>query len=265
MLQSNIRGCGAPYTVSKESEDNVYKPGTLGLLSYVKGVDLDYPNVVYFFVVTVRRGKGGKQRLDFNEISFPIFNTPNLIDLSKKKEFMPPLDRRYFVMTETLPLVFSHALNMDGHDFLAWSCCHAKYLSQLRKTTNGFRMWPKDKKHVMNVMNSMDNYMNSQHFDEEQRQNTYNHYTDGEARDKFIRKMRHISSALTQCHVSYKQRVAKAELEAIMHINKNLKAFGADKKEAGDARIYHEKKYKKISQLINMQRANKNKSASKLF
>jgi len=260
ILQSNISGCGVPYQVNTDSEDGVYKPGTLGLLSFVKGKDLDYPNVIYFHVVTVRRGKGGKERLDFNEISFPVFNTKKTVELSKKGERMPKLDRRYYVMIEPLPLPFGHSSLMDGRGFLAWACCHAKYLSQLRRSTSGFRMWPKDGKHIMNIMSQMNDYMNSSNYNEEQRGDMFDKYTSEGMREDFVRKMRKISSALVQSHVTYKLKTAKLELDAITHIYKNASEFGVDKKIVEATHRHHNTKLEKITQLRDKQRLNKGKA-----
>lgn len=259
ILQSNISGCGVPYKVGTNSEDGVYKPGTLGLLSFVKGRDLDFANVVYFHVITIRRGKGGKQRLDFNEISFPIFNTKNIMEMSKTADHMPPLDRRYYVVIEPQPLSFNHTMEMDGHDFLAWACCHAKYLSQLRRATSGFRMWPKDNKHIMNIMSAMNDYM-SGNYNDEQHVDMFEKYTAGGVREDFVRKMRKISSALAQSHVTYKLKTAKLEYDAIVHVHKNAKLFGVDKKTADATLKHHTTKLEKITQLRDRQRHNKSKA-----
>lgn len=259
ILQSNIGGCGVPYKVTGDAKDNIYKPGTLGLLSYVKGNDMDYPNVVYFNVVTVRRGKGGKQRLDFNEVSFPVFNTENIVKLSEEGEYMPSLTRHYYVMMDTLPINFTHIAEMPGHDFLAWGCCLSKYLSQLRRTTNGFRMWPKDNGHIINVMSSMDDYMSSNR-DQEHRDDAFERYTSNEMRDSFVRKVRRISSSLVQSHVTYKLRVAKMEYNAVATILENVKLFGVDKKVANNTLTHHRKKFEKINQLRDLQRRNKGKA-----
>ena len=264
ILQSNIGRCGAAYKVKKDTKDGTYKPGSLGLISFVKGKDMDYGNIVYFYVITTRRGKGGKQRLDFNELSCPVFDTDNIVKLSEKKEYMPALDRRYYVLLKLLPQSFDDIQNMGAHDYLAWACCQAKYLDKLRSRINRFSMWPKSGDHIMNIIKSMDHYLGND-FSEEQKQGTIEQYSSPGMREQFLQNMRKLACSMVQGHIGYKQRVAKIELDAATHIFKNVSAFGVTKKLADATYRHHKDKLTKISYLLDKQKSNKRAANKKLF
>ena len=64
ILKSGVMISGAKFTVSDDSTDGTFGPGTTGFMAFVKGKDKDYSNVFFKRAVITRRGKTGKPRIN---------------------------------------------------------------------------------------------------------------------------------------------------------------------------------------------------------
>lgn len=137
-LINSILRPGTKFVVTPDSVDNCYGPGTTGFISFVKGRDNKFPNVVYYEVVIVRRGKTGKQRIEIGEISTPVFNIDQFPDA---KVEMPEEKRKFYVnieksddacVTEMMPI-----------NFLGWVASQCQYLTKLNSRVKQPEVWPK--------------------------------------------------------------------------------------------------------------------------
>jgi len=86
LLSHTILPSGALFIARDMIKDKTFPPGTMGCHSFIMGPDSADPNIVFHKVVTTRRGKRGKARLNFDLILSQIFDVPELLPESKEDE-----------------------------------------------------------------------------------------------------------------------------------------------------------------------------------
>lgn len=208
-IKSQLFHHGTKFTVTDRSEDGTYGPGTTGFVSYVKGFDQDFPNVAYLVVSIIRRGKGGKLRVENAEISTPIFDIENDV----LKENMPDEKRRYYVHIEPQPNPAT--LNdMLPVDFIGWAYAVSMFVNKLSRCAKHFKPWPNSSKHVLNrALNAGDMWQES----ETQAVEILSHL---EFREDFTREVRIMESTLVKSSLAYLSKIAGLEEAAAGHISK---------------------------------------------
>jgi len=204
-LNSQIFDIGTKFIVTDDTKDGTFGPGTTGFLSYVKGHDQDYSNVVYLNAVILKRGKTGKKRLDNNELSTPIFDIRD-DNISK---VMPEEKRRYYVHIEPVPLCKSSIQNLSDIDFIAWSHAWAMYVYKLSTRAKHIKSWPEDADHFLNRILNINEYY-SEDMEGEQASKAL--------REKFINSIRILESTLVRCALLYRVKVADLETRAIVNL-----------------------------------------------
>lgn len=83
-MTQSVQSTGDFFLVTNKIKDTIFPPGTAGFMSFVAGAGNKNPNVAYHKIITVRRGKKGKERLNINTIKTLIFNLPE-ISLSEEE------------------------------------------------------------------------------------------------------------------------------------------------------------------------------------
>lgn len=73
---------GTPFDINSGIKDSVFMPGTRGFVSFIQGPDYKNPNIVFLKSVVVRRGVGGKDRLNSNVLLCPVFKSKEIKDKS---------------------------------------------------------------------------------------------------------------------------------------------------------------------------------------
>jgi hypothetical protein len=210
IFRSQIFSVGTKFVVSENSLDGTFSPGTEGFISYVRGRDRDYPNVVFLKTVITKRGKSGKERLDQGEISTPIFD----LDSKAMSEILPDKKRKYFVHISPVESQCSSILEMSDIDYLAWANAYAMFLYQLNSRSQYISIWPEDSSDVVNKLLNIEEYYN------EDPDFIKAEYGNDERRCSSLHKMRLMESNLVKCYISYKQKTAKLEEAAITDILK---------------------------------------------
>jgi len=133
LLKCNITDAGSMFTVGESIKDTTFPPGTLGFTSFIQGPDYEIPNIVFQQVVTIRRGKGGKPRLNTNTLLCPIFP---LFPEHKKKVFTTDEERKYFVDLELVnpPLCnLTDPNKVPSIEFMGWVLARALFVKELDK------------------------------------------------------------------------------------------------------------------------------------
>lgn len=209
ILKSQLFRHGSKFVVTDESSDTTYGPGTTGFVSFVKGFDQDFPTVAYLVASIIRRGKGGKSRVERAELSTPIFD----IDNDVLKENMPDEKRRFYVHIKSLPNTCKIA-DMEPVDFVGWSFAAAMFICKLGSCAKHFKPWPTSPQSVLNqVLNANDMW-------QENEEHAIATLTSPEFREDFTRKIRIMESTLVKPALGYMSKVVSLEEAAITHILK---------------------------------------------
>mgnify|MGYP006304685681 CR=1 FL=1 len=205
ILNSHIFNTGTKFVVTDETTDGSFGPGTTGFVSYVKGKDRDFSNVVYLKAAIVQRGKTGKERLDFCEISTPIFEIPD----QDMATFMPDEKRRYYVHIKHAEDSVRSIVDMEEIDFLGWALSYAQYVFKLNSRAKRISVWPQDNNAVCNKMLNLCEYY------AEDADHTKESMANIAARHSFVQNIRMQESTLVKCCLSYMMKVAQIEAQAI--------------------------------------------------
>lgn len=205
ILNSHIFSTGTKFVVTDQTKDGTFGPGTTGFVSYVKGKDRDFPNVVYLKAVVVKRGKGGKERLNFSEISTPIFETSD-VDMT---DLMPDEKRRYYVHIEPERDVAHDVMKMEEIDFLGWALSYAQYIFKLNSRAKRISVWPQENNAICNRILNLEEYYS------EDPEHTKEVMANLGARTSFVQNIRIKESTLVKCCLSYMLKIAQLEEAAI--------------------------------------------------
>ena len=209
-LKNNILKPGTKFIVTPNSIDNCYGPGTTGFISFVKGRDNKFPNVVYYDVTIVRRGKTGKERVETGELSAPIFDLKEFPDT---KIEMPEPKRKFYVEIEKQDAACVTA--MTAIDFLGWAVSQCQFLNKLNSRVNQPVVWPKDPHHPANRVRTIV----PSHFDEHPNK-IKEEFTEKETRFDIVFKLRKLESLLIKCCLFYVVQTASVEQAAIQQMIK---------------------------------------------
>lgn len=209
IISSNVFSTGTKFVVTEKTSDGSFGPGTTGVVSYVKGKDRDFPNVIYLKVAITKRGKTGKERLDFCEISTPIFE-PDGVDMSG---FMPFEKRRYYVHIEQAKDSVCNIMQMSNIDFMGWALSYAHYIFKLNSRAKRISVWPNENKSICNSMLNLCEYYN------EDPEHAKEVLANTPTRVNFINEVRIKESTLVKCCLSYMLKVAQLEHAAIREIS----------------------------------------------
>lgn len=208
-IKSQLFHHGSKFIVTGESEDSTYGPGTTGFISFVKGFDQDFPNVAYLVVSIVRRGKGGKLRVERAEISTPIFE----FDSEILKENMPDEKRRFYVHIEGQQNL-ANVNDMSSVDFIGWAFAISMFVNKLSQCSKHFKPWPNSSNHVLNkALNASDIWSESEEYAIESLSNL-------DFRNSFVREARIMESTLVKSSLGYMSKVAGLEEAAAIHLLK---------------------------------------------
>lgn len=201
-ITSQIFNTGTKFVVTDDTKDSTFGPGTTGFVSYVKGHDQDYSNVIYLHAVVLKRGKTGKRRLDNSELSTPIFDLKD----ENIHKVMPEEKRRYYVHIEPILPCEDTIQNMSDIDFLGWAHSQTMYIHKLSTRAKHISSWPGDLDHFLNRILTINEYYSEDLGDE---------LFNPAFREKFAKSIRMLESTLVKCALSYMIKVADIERRAI--------------------------------------------------
>lgn len=215
-LSSNILYTGNKFVVTEKTVDGTFRPGTTGIVSYIKGIDTGCSNVVYLTAVILKRGKTGKSRIDLEQVSTPIFSFKTM----DSSEVMPDKKRKRYIFAEPDVQIYRTVHEMESLEFLGWASAWALYLQKLSKCTKPFCIWPKKSGDLMNKMLNISSYWY------ENAKYTIEDFCSHQQRDRFVKQMRTLESTLINCSLSYMIKVTESEVHAadyLIHYNNKAK------------------------------------------
>jgi hypothetical protein len=241
MLKSKIMVPGTKFVISEDTEDGSFGPGTTGVISYVKGHDQDFPNVYFLRAVIVRRGKGGKNRLEQADLSTPIFDT------GKKgmSKVLPENKRKYFVRIEPEVLPCVRVEDLERYDFLGWAFATTLFLQKLAGHAKHYRVWPESGDHILNKMKLLDDYYT------EDPDYVEESMTSQEIRREFLSILRPLQSTLALSTLIYMGRVSSLEKQAaeVLYHNHSKENFIAAKDSIAGAVKFSDYKKQRLIKL----------------
>lgn len=204
VLESNIKSPGTFFEVIEPTKDTTFGPGTRGIISYLHGFDRDYRNVAYIRFITLRRGKTGKDRIELNEITTPIFFTEDK-DMSS---ILPDMERKSYVLIEPVPFTVNSIDSFERMEFIGWATAYATFLKRLHSWVN-HNVWPKEKNHVLNRLCSLPEYF------AEDPDSAIDYWTPTEMRHAVVQQIRKMECTMSRLMMRYFKRMYDVEMSAI--------------------------------------------------
>lgn len=205
ILQSNLLEAGAKFVVTDKFKDNTFPPGTLGFVCQIKGVDDNYQNLAKASVTIIRRGKGGKPRLDFNNVLLPIF----MVDSENFNKIMPVEDsRKYFFHIERESNPINDVRSIDSLDFVGWASAMAQRVKKMSDSCK-HKKWPEDKAHpVRRILNNI-----GERFYENP-EKCLSEFGLVDFRLEFVDALRKMSSSMARIHLMFDITKVECEINA---------------------------------------------------
>lgn len=233
-LECNVQSCGIGFQVTDLFKDTTFQPGTTGFLSYIMGSDHNHPNIAFQQVVTTRRGKTGKARINSNMILSPIFKLPDV----DSEVLFPKTDERkeHFVDIVCEPDITAKLIGPDApidEPFLSWVFSRCLLVRELDKANypgdhkimssvglggggKQVYVWPKDK---ANVIRKFADQIERWH-NEGRTDSIIEEFSNPEAKQRLLHQLRTIESALIIPRMEYQRKVSGMLLDALDHLSK---------------------------------------------
>jgi hypothetical protein len=198
---------GTKFVVTPDVKETTFPPGTTAFMSSMLNPDMDYQDVASVRAVVIRRGKGGKARVNINSMHIPIFSDPRMLE----HDNYLPVGRRYYVHIDKEPAEEIDVMEMDEMDFLGWACAkswHLRHLATKIARKGSGRLWPSSKKEPVVAA-----YSFNERFEIDEAATLAN-FTNGAFRTDFVRTMRVLEATLSKCETEYQRKVAAAALNS---------------------------------------------------
>lgn len=145
MMKHNLIETGRPFQVVEPTEDSTFGVGTTGFFSYVDKNDSSFINLAMVRTVIIRRGKGGKERMDIARMYFPIFP----IEAKEFQKAMPDKGvRKAYVHIEPGEKI-GDAMMLPDIEYLGWATASVRRLKHMAEKCK-HHQWPGSSKHIMN-------------------------------------------------------------------------------------------------------------------
>lgn len=204
ILQSNLLEAGAKFVVTDRFKDNTFPPGTLGFICQIRGIDDNYQNLAKVSAMIVRRGKGGKPRLDLNNVSIPVF----MVDNENFNKILPIEDsRKYFFHIEREANPISDVRLIDSLDFVGWAAAMAHRVKKMSDNCR-HKKWPEDKANPVRRVMSMRDFFH------EHPEKCLEEFGRMDFRLEFIDTLRRMSSSMARIHLMFDISKVDCEINA---------------------------------------------------
>lgn len=235
ILECNIQPAGIPFSVTEKFKDTVFSPGTTGLTSYIMGPDHNNPNILFLQVVTTRRGKGGKPRINNNMILTPIYKVPRISD---ELLFPKAGDKKHFVDIEldlkATPKIFGQNNPIDDN-FLACLLSKSLFMRELDKVVYppehrimeslgmvGERKqvftWPKEKTDKLkNFVANVERWHNEGATD-----SIFEEFSNEASRQILLSSYQKVEAALVIPRLEYDRKICEVLLDALKYIEETV-------------------------------------------
>lgn len=237
---------GTKFIVTPEVKETTFSPGTTAFMAYMREPDMDYQDVVRIRAVVVRRGKGGMDRLNFNNMSIPVFNDERML----KHDNYLPVGKKHYVHIEEAPIAVTNVMEMSDMDFLGWASARAislQYFTANMAKKGAPKLWPKNNAAMPLVVASRLN----DYFESDKESSIIKFGKNLTFREEFIKEIRFLEAAAIKCYVVYQKLVASAVLNSARFMTyTNDKYFEVvDKKQAKNTIDFYDKKVKWLNKM----------------
>ena len=204
LLQSGILNTGTKFTISDRVKNPTHIPGTVGFISYFGRLDDSYQNVINVTVVLIRKGKTGKDRIEFSRLEIPIFT----FDSEAFSKIMPTTEnRKDFVYIEEEGNQYENLMDVSPLDFAGWATAMASKLKQMSVKCKHSK-WPSENKNPINKILRLPDY-----FPEDPPVYLESHSNE-EFRELFLGNARSMYSSMVKIHLDSDRSKVKCELNA---------------------------------------------------
>lgn len=205
ILQSQLLEPGAMFKATDGVKDNSFPPGSLGFISFIRGIDESYQDIAKICAVIIRCGKSGKDRVMNATISVPVF----FVDKSKEFDKLLPTDghRKGYIHTEReIPMV-SNIMELSPMHFLGYAVAMSKRIKHMSDQCK-HRRWPEAKSNPINVLKRMPDIF------EEDPPVYIEKFTGLSFRETFILEARRMISSLIRVQLQLDVTRAETEINA---------------------------------------------------
>jgi hypothetical protein len=203
ILKSNILRPGEKFIITDKSTDGKFLPGSIGFLSFVKGVDQQFVNVAHFSVVITKKGKSGKERIETADMSVPIFE----LGLPEDELTIPGPDRRFFTRMDHVTNNVQDVREMTTYDFIGWALAKVKFIHQLNSKAMYIKSWPQS--NVFNTVLELPNHFSDNPV------KTKEYFARADIVEELITVLNKTESKLAKCAIGYMHQTAMLEVRAI--------------------------------------------------
>jgi len=250
-LDSNLFTPGTKFVVTDDVKESTFGPGTTGFISYMKNADSVYEDVANVVVSIIRRGKGGKRRVDISNMSIPIFSDPRMLE---HKNYLPS-GRRHYVHIKKVDFDVEDLMKIIPMDFLGWAAAYARYLNHLVQNIANPKkgLWPNDPHLNLNIAIRLPDIF-IQNEDE-----AIATLTNEVWREVFIGEARAKESALIKCALRYNETVVKASLNSAQFVEyTNEEYYEVSDKDLTTATVkFYKDKAAIVNEMIHFRKKNK--------
>jgi len=204
ILTSNLLEPGAMLKVTDKTKDSAFPPGSLGFVSFIRGIDEDYQDLAKVSTIIIRKGKTGKPRILNGTMCVPVF----YID-DKAFDKLLPNDsfRKGYVHVERELPVASNLMELPPLQFLGYAVALSKRIKHMSDQCR-HKKWPEAKSHPINVLKRMPDYF------EEEPDVYLEKYSGPDFRENFLLEARRMSSSLVRVGIQLDITRAETEINA---------------------------------------------------
>jgi len=204
ILTSNLLEAGAKFIVTDAVKDKTLLPGSVGFISFTRGVDESYQNLSKTSVIIIRTGKGGKSRIMSATICNPVF----FVDDKSFIKLMPEsgTKKNYVHIERDLPMSFN-VRNLPPLEFLGFAVAIARRIKHMSDQCK-HKKWPEAKDHPINMMKRLPDYF------EEDPESFLAKYSQPEFIEEFILEARRMVSSLIRVQIQLDMTRANVEANA---------------------------------------------------
>ena len=221
LLQSGMLNTGTKFIISDRVKNPTFIPGTMGFISCFSSLDDSYQNVVNVNTVLIRKGKTGKDRIEFARLKIPIFT----FDSKTFLKIMPTTEnRKNFVYIEEEGNQYENLMDISALNFAGWATAMANKL-KLMSSKCKHSKWPTENKNPVNRMLRLPDY-----FREDPPAYLESHSNE-EFRQFFLRNVRNMYSSMVKIHLDLDRSKVKCELNASEFLEFTNKGRFLEKKE----------------------------------
>ena len=246
LLPCNLFETGTKFIVTDVVKETTFSPGTTSFMSFMREADGNYQDVVIIKAVTIRRGKGGMDRINVDNMLIPVFDDPRMLE----HEDYLPVKKRYYVHIEEIPMDACNVLHMDDMDFLGWACARAvnlNYLTTSMARKGAPKLWPKN-----GNTNPLGIAIRFPEFFDSNKEETIDKFSKDQAfRLNLITHLRRLEAASIKCNVLYQKQVSSAILNSarfVSYTNKNYFKV-VDQKQAENTIAFYEDRIKWLNKM----------------